>query len=573
MYVLEGTTLYDKGKLVGQLILTEGQKSDVFCIMESCSGPLTVTKPTESDASLATSLVESDGKKPKVLLTLEGIFQRADTKNANGRIYPNSIWTSVLEPGSKCMKSIEHGDMIGECDHPKDGETLLNRAAGKVTKLWRSENNSKEIMGRMVIFDTTSGRNLKAIHDGGGRLGVSSRGNGSVVRMDGNDVVQSDYDLQTWDAVYAPSTPGAYPNEVEESKNVLGSPITRTEALRVSIETLERAEKERLPIVESARRPRSLSEIAETVSILPVEKGKPLGEAMASVRERYRKLAGVEGPLTEEESKAISVFVQHAHTGKIQAGTGPLVARITFKGGVLSEEIGTAEIRAATMEDLKRLVEDRIGSLGGAVEVEYDRSEEIYEECAKRFSTLLEAQTTRISELTTKLTDVEDHTRKAQGKVTELSAKLSAATHVIGKFAARTKLAEDKMTDLFETTGAAEKLIEALADEFKEEGLRSAVAAIAATNPDVADLAYELSEATSLSEVILITKRLKERRFGIMEREPLGIREERVVLALKRSREAEEKLLKESKDTKKTDSPILSTTKTVVEALQGRGFK
>jgi len=567
MKILEGTSVFENGVKVGKFDLKEGECSERMIIIESASfGDLKEVSLTERDNKLAESEVK-DGR--KVLLTLEGIFQRSGIKNANNRIYPDSIWKKALEHDGSFQKRLTSGEVLGEADHPKDGETLLTRVAAMTTKVWRNENNSKEIMGRMVVFDNEKGRALKAIHDGGGRLGVSSRGNGSVVRMDGSDVVQEDYALDTWDVVHNPSTPGAYPESVDEVTKRPGKLVTRTEATAAT----KVRETAAPSVVESTRRPRSLSEIAETVSMLPVEKSKPLGEAMASVRERYRKLAGVDGPLTEEESKAISVFVQHVHTGKIQAGIGPLIARITFKGGILSEEIGTAEIRAATMEDLKRMVEDRIGSLGGAVEVEYDRSEEIYEECAKRFSTLLEAQTTRISELTTKLTEIGDHTKRAQGKVTELSAKLSAATHVIEKFASRTKLAEDKMTDLSETTGAAEKLIEALADEFKEEGLRSAVAAIAATNPDVADLASELSEATSLSEVILITKRLKERRFGIMEREPLGIREERVVLAIKISREAEEKLLRESKDTKKADSPILSTTKTVVEALQGRGFK
>jgi hypothetical protein len=462
--------------------------------------------------------------------------------------------------------------MLGEADHPKDGETLLNRAAGKVTKLWRGENNHKELMGRMVIFDTTAGRNLKAIHDGGGRLGVSSRGNGSVVRIDGTDVVQSDYDLQTWDAVYSPSTPGAYPKEVEESTQQTRKPAVRSEAIQQQSRDINP------PVIETVdkeltRRPRSISEITETISMLPIEKGKPLGEAMASVRERYRKLAGVDGPLTEEESKAISIFVQHTHAGKIQAGTGPLVARITFKGGALGESVGSAEIRGATLEDLKKLVENRIGSLGGAVEVEYDRSEEIYEECARRFSSLLEAQTSKVSELTIKLAEAADATTRAKGKVTELSTKLAAATHVIEKFAARTRVAESQSQEQGATVGAAERLIEAMAQEFREEGLRAAVAAIAATHPEMDELAEELCEATSLSEAVSIAKRLRERRCGIMEREPIGIREIRVVAALRENKKAEEKLLKETQDTKKSESPVLSATKSVVEALQERGLK
>lgn len=569
MLVLEGTTLYDKGKPVGKLDLKEGQKSDRFVIVESCSEPLREVSASEDDGRFNFPLMESEGKSPKVLLTLEGIFQRSDTVNANNRIYPESIWKKVLENGCSFQKRLSSGEVLGEADHPKDGETLLSRVAGMTTKIWRNESNDKEIMGRLVVFDNEKGRSLKAIHDGGGRLGVSSRGNGSVVRMDGKDVVQEDYQLDTWDVVHNPSTPGAYPSEVGESTKK--SSLIRQERKEIG----ERRPTATLPspVVETTRRPRSLAEITETVSMLPVEKSKPLSEAMASVRERYRKLAGVDGPLTEEESKAISIFVQHAYTGKIQAGTGPLVARITFKGGSLSESVGTAEIRGATLEDLKKLVEDRIGSLGGAVEVEYDRSEEIYEECARRFSSLLEAQTSKVSELTTKLAEAGDATARAKGKVTELSSKLSAATHVIEKFAARTKVAEDQSKDQGATVGAAERLIEAMAQEFREEGLRAAVAAIAATHPEMDELAEELCEATSLSEAVAITKRLKERRCGIMEREPIGIREVRVAAALRENKKVEEKLLKEAQDTKKSESPVLSATKSVVEALQERGLK
>lgn len=212
--ILEGTNIYDNGQLQGKLELTEGDKAGPFVICETVTGYLKSVEPSLEEAS---SVFEgSDGKKTKHLLTLEGRFQMADTENRNGRVYPEKLWEKIFND-KDLVKSVDRGEMLGECDHPKDGETRLSRVAGKVTKLWRNPENLKEVLGRFAIFDNEAGRQLKAIHEGGGRLGVSSRGTGSVVRLGGKDVVQEDFKLKTWDVVHGPSTPGAYPNEVTES--------------------------------------------------------------------------------------------------------------------------------------------------------------------------------------------------------------------------------------------------------------------------------------------------------------------------------------------------------------------
>lgn len=214
MNILEGKNLYVDGELSGPLNLTEGERAGPFVIVESC-GPLTVVEPSLDEAKDDATVV--DGKKTGHLMALEGRFQMADTPNANNRIYPGKIWDNVFED-KELLKSVDRGEMLGEADHPKDGETRLGRVAGKVSKVWRNPENLKEVMGRFTVFDNEAGRNLKAIQEGGGRLGISSRGTGSVVHLGGKDVVQEDYSLKTWDVVHGPSTHGAYPNEVMESK-------------------------------------------------------------------------------------------------------------------------------------------------------------------------------------------------------------------------------------------------------------------------------------------------------------------------------------------------------------------
>ncbi len=219
LLVLDGDRLFENGVDTGPLVLTEGQKSKPMVIVERFSGswvnfhevPVTETEQQLSEAA-------SRGR--GVLCALEGRFQMADTGNANKRVYPNAIWERVFESNSTILERMTAGEMLSELDHPQDGETRLQRVVGRVSKIWRNESNAKEILGRMVIFATESGRQVKAIIDGGGRVGVSSRGQGSVVRMEGLDVVQSDFILETWDVVHNPSTPGAYPSVFPEATKV-----------------------------------------------------------------------------------------------------------------------------------------------------------------------------------------------------------------------------------------------------------------------------------------------------------------------------------------------------------------
>jgi hypothetical protein len=215
--VLSENTLYESGKPVGAFTLEEGQKSDKLILIESFTGPECNLREVSDHLGESTKqqLTEKSGK--GILGVFEGRFQMSDTKNANGRQYPSALWDRLCAADSKQIKWAESGEMLGECDHPKDGETLLQRVTCMTTKFWRNESDQKEILGRMVVFDTQKGRDLMAIHNGGGKWGVSSRGQGSLVRMDGVDVVQDDFQLETWDIVFNPSTPNAFPSQVTES--------------------------------------------------------------------------------------------------------------------------------------------------------------------------------------------------------------------------------------------------------------------------------------------------------------------------------------------------------------------
>jgi len=167
----------------------------------------------------ATTLEESKSEPGKYIA--RGEFARADRATENKRLYPASLWEREI---GRLGKQLKEGKVYGELDHPMDGRTQLKRVSHFITDL-RLENNV--VVGTAVILDTSEGRNLKAILDGGGAVGVSSRGFGTTKpNLKGEEVVQPDYRLMTFDFVAEPAQQSAYPEISVENKE----PSQHTEA-------------------------------------------------------------------------------------------------------------------------------------------------------------------------------------------------------------------------------------------------------------------------------------------------------------------------------------------------------
>jgi len=141
-----------------------------------------------------------------------GEFARADRATENKRLYPASLWEREIGRLNKQLKEMK---VYGELDHPMDGRTQLKRVSHIISDL-RLEGNV--VVGTAHILDTDEGRNLKAILDGGGAVGVSSRGFGTTKpNLKGEEVVQPDYRLMTFDFVAEPAQQSAYPEISVES--------------------------------------------------------------------------------------------------------------------------------------------------------------------------------------------------------------------------------------------------------------------------------------------------------------------------------------------------------------------
>ena len=166
---------------------------------------------TESIEDIKILTEEKDGEKH---LYIEGVFLQSEIKNRNGRIYPFDVLNKEVERYSE--EYVKAGRALGELGHP-DGPTVnLDRVSHKITSLKAEGNN---FMGKARILDTPMGKIAKSLLGEGVKLGVSSRGMGSLKEDNGVKYVSDDFMLATAaDIVADPSAPDAFVNGIMEGK-------------------------------------------------------------------------------------------------------------------------------------------------------------------------------------------------------------------------------------------------------------------------------------------------------------------------------------------------------------------
>jgi len=146
----------------------------------------------------------ADGK----TLYLVGKCHEAERLNGNGRKYPVEILRREVQ---KYMEVVKDRRACGELDHPDDSVVNLKNASHMVTDLWWDGN---ALMGKIKVLSTPAGQTLRALVNDGVKIGISSRGLGSVTQTGGHVVVQDDFQLICFDVVSDPSTPKAFMDEI-----------------------------------------------------------------------------------------------------------------------------------------------------------------------------------------------------------------------------------------------------------------------------------------------------------------------------------------------------------------------
>lgn len=160
---------------------------------------------------LKEAAMKGDGR-----LIVSGVLQRANEKNQNGRVYPESILKREVSKYKD--REIKENRAYGELDHPESSVVELKNTSHIIRDVWW---DGKDVVGKVEILNTPAGRILKELIEAGCTVGISSRGMGSVrqIKEDGTVAVEGDFDLICWDFVSNPSTFGAFLKPVNESVN------------------------------------------------------------------------------------------------------------------------------------------------------------------------------------------------------------------------------------------------------------------------------------------------------------------------------------------------------------------
>ena len=145
-------------------------------------------------------------------LIVNGVLQRAESRNQNGRVYPKEIL--MREAGKYTSDFIKERRAMGELDHPDSSVVNLQNVSHNVLEMhWKGN----DLVGTVEVLSTPAGNILRELFKSGIKLGISSRGLGSIKQESAGDEVQDDFELIAFDFVSNPSTHGAFLSPVNES--------------------------------------------------------------------------------------------------------------------------------------------------------------------------------------------------------------------------------------------------------------------------------------------------------------------------------------------------------------------
>lgn len=166
-----------------------------------------ITEYVENEIEVVTE-ANDKGKKS---YAIEGIYAQAEAKNRNGRIYPKRVLENAV--AKYVTEQVSQGRAVGELNHPNGPTVNLDKVSHKITDLRWEGNN---VIGKASILNTPNGLIVQGLLEGGVRLGVSTRGMGSLENRNGQTFVGNDYMLNTIDIVQDPSAHQAFVNGIME---------------------------------------------------------------------------------------------------------------------------------------------------------------------------------------------------------------------------------------------------------------------------------------------------------------------------------------------------------------------
>jgi hypothetical protein len=187
-----------------------------------------------------------ENKNGKKSLYIEGVFMQAEQKNRNGRIYEKKILESAVNKYVK--EQVSQGRAVGELNHPEGPTVNLDKVSHKITNL---EFQGNDVIGKASILKTPMGKIVEGLLEGGVKLGVSSRGMGTLENRRDGMYVKSDFMLASVDIVQDPSAPSAFINGIMEGVDwIWDNGILKAQEIEIIETEIKRAPARALPALE-----------------------------------------------------------------------------------------------------------------------------------------------------------------------------------------------------------------------------------------------------------------------------------------------------------------------------------
>ena len=179
---------------------------------------------------------------------IKGVFMQGGIKNRNGRVYPVEVLQKEIQRYNE--KFVDENRAYGELGHPEGPTVNLDRVSHMVTSL---KQDGKDFIGEAKIMDTPMGKIVKNIMDEGGKLGVSSRGMGSLEQKNGANYVKPDFMLAAAaDIVADPSAPTAFVQGIMEGKEwIWDNGLLKEVELQEIVNDIETGVRKKIPGIQS----------------------------------------------------------------------------------------------------------------------------------------------------------------------------------------------------------------------------------------------------------------------------------------------------------------------------------
>lgn len=405
------------------------------------------------------------------VMKIEGVFQRADVKNANNRVYPRKLWEKILAPSSSVMKKLTERGMYGHLEHPADGVTRLSNGAILVTSLKLKEDG--EIYGTAEVFDEFPGNKVKEYIRKKCRIGISSRGQGTV---DSSGKISDDYVLETFDVVYNPSTPGAYPTETNRKEE--GASGKGPNPSGVTVET----------------KPPSSNNHSQEIDML----------------EKYTNLESSARSLMEQDTAHLERYQLTEISSKLLETAGKI-------GMLCKEDESVKAIASGLLEDISKkrtAIQEAISgksnpSSAPASDDDDDSILEASEEVLENLDTLTEEKAV----LTETVSEAGD-------EIEALDETVAAAEKLGEALQEKVVTLETEIEELKAQLETANTIIASLTEHDAVDAVEDAVESVIAANPDLEQFRDVLEDCSKPSKVMALAERLAEKVSADDEEEP-----------------------------------------------------